>query len=388
MIYVHGTFAGNDVPEIIRGRRSYQLMYRGYSYTRLRQTENYVVWECTNRKCRVVLKTTVEITVTEFREHKFHAPDQQVCEAKRVKAALVDSILHNPNQPTVSVCREALLQTERNVAAYLQVTRNLARNLRYHRAKLRPSLPRTAEELAIPNYLSVTKSGERFLLKRYADENDCIYIFASDYSLQCMCLADTLCCDGTFDCVPSIFTQLFTVNYFYAEKLLPAIYVLSRRRTAQTYELVLAELKEYLSGNGNNLKASKIICDYENSLLATLQAAFPRTKIQGCYFHFCQCVYRKVQKLGLSQLYLKSVNFKMLVRVLMALAFLPSGEITDSFDSLERCFANWNGNVDKLFHYIRKRWIGCADIWNVHGERIRTNNDIEAWHAYISRYVR
>ncbi|KRX53244.1 hypothetical protein T09_2547 [Trichinella sp. T9] len=37
-----------------------------------------------------------------------------------------------------------------------------------------------------------------------------------------------------------------------------------------------------------------IICDFETALIPAIRGYFPNTRVQGCYFHFCQAVHRKL----------------------------------------------------------------------------------------------
>ena len=39
--------------------------------------------------------------------------------------------------------------------------------------------------------------------------------------------------------------------------------------------------------------------DFELLLVQSLELQFPSACIHGCYFHFTQCLWRKVQSLGL-----------------------------------------------------------------------------------------
>ncbi|KRX82926.1 hypothetical protein T06_6259 [Trichinella sp. T6] len=47
------------------------------------------------------------------------------------------------------------------------------------------------------------------------------------------------------------------------------------------------------------LQPQTVICDFETALIPALQGTFPGVNIQGCYFHFCQAVLRKVTNLGM-----------------------------------------------------------------------------------------
>ncbi len=188
--------------------------------------------------------------------------------------------------------------------------------------------------------------------------------------------------------MPNLFTQLFTISYFYNEKLLPAVFVLSKHRSVRTYEAALSALAVHSRLLQCEFKPKTIVCDFESSLHSALKSQLPDSRIQGCYFHFCQCLYRKLASLGLSSSFAKNDNFRVLVRVIMALAFLPSCEVEHSFTCLVAHFAKFDPNVDKLFKYMRKHWLHDVDTWNVYNARIRTNNDIEGWHSSVSKRIR
>lgn len=146
--------------------------------------ENYSsVWECVVRSCRSLLTTTLDSkAVVRCNPHN-HPDNEALCSAKKLRAALKDSIIHNPNQQTTTLCRTELLQVDSAVAEHLVTKENIARNLMYHRSKQRPALPRTTADLRIPEYLGKTTSGERFILKCGVTEDDTIVIYASDFSV-------------------------------------------------------------------------------------------------------------------------------------------------------------------------------------------------------------
>ena len=75
------------------------------------------------------------------------------------------------------------------------------------------------------------------------------------------------------------------------------------------YNKVFIVIKEYANGKFVNIEPKRIICDFEKSLLNSLSISFPTTKITGCYFHYCQAIYRKIQKFGLGNVYNNNKNF-------------------------------------------------------------------------------
>ena len=47
----------------------------------------------------------------------------------------------------------------------------------------------------------------------------------------------------------------------------------------------------------------EVMTDDELALVQSLSLAFPGAALRGCHFHFTQCLWRKVQKLGLAEDY-------------------------------------------------------------------------------------
>ena len=89
------------------------------------------------------------------------------------------------------------------------------------KSKNRPPLPDTAEALFLNEHYSKTKEMQQFLFANEIFLRTQTFIFASDFFLSLLFKAAVICCDGTFKTVPSIFVQLYTIN-FYQGKLMPA----------------------------------------------------------------------------------------------------------------------------------------------------------------------
>ena len=50
---------------------------------------------------------------------------------------------------------------------------------------------------------------------------------------------------------------------------------------------------------------------------------FPGAHLHGCFFHFAQCLWRKVQGLSLSNYYKDDVNIRASIQKTAALSFVP-----------------------------------------------------------------
>ncbi|CAN7943820.1 unnamed protein product, partial [Ixodes hexagonus] len=133
--------------------------------------------------------------------------------------------------------------------------------------------------------------------------------------------------------------------------------------------------------------------DFESAAIIASSNIFPQARVQGCFFHLCQAVYRKVCKLGFQTHYGSDEDFAVLVRMLPALAFLAPAEVPEAFEDLVALFPPEAMPLALYFEdtYLgRRRRNGLlsaifpTSVWSVHRSVTeglpRTNNSAEAWH--------
>ena len=108
-----------------------------------------------------------------------------------------------------------------------------------------PRLP--ISSLRVPNVNTCQRS---FLLADVVLEGNRMLLFVSDFFLSLLCEGLLVFADGTFQTMPCIFTQLFTVNFKYHSKLLPVVYALVRRKTQSVYERILQEIQTAAANRG------------------------------------------------------------------------------------------------------------------------------------------
>lgn len=101
-----------------------------------------------------------------------------------------------------------------------------------------------------------------------------------------------------------------------------------------------------------------------------------------------QANYRKIQELGLTCRYAGSSNFRLVVRILMALAFLPINEVNRAFEILDQIIRENIADLGKFLDYFQTQWMFLINQWNVHSHHLRTNNDLEAWHFAMLRSLK
>ena len=75
----------------------------------------------------------------------------------------------------------------------------------------------------------------------------------------------------------------------------------------------------------------------------------------GCLFHFGQSVWRQIQAKGLAKKYQGEENFRLSVKKLLALAFVPINDIFTGFDLVA---AEFDDDSEEFIDYFEKTWIG------------------------------
>ncbi len=110
------------------------------------------------------------------------------------------------------------------------------------RRSTQPTLPKTREELNIPENLAQTISGKNFLLFHLRSEG--IICFGTEDNLKLLCGSEEMYLDGTFNVSPALFLQLFTIHAFIQGKQFPLIYALLPNKAAATYVRLFRALKD------------------------------------------------------------------------------------------------------------------------------------------------
>ena len=225
---------------------------------------------------------------------------------------------------TVSVnqiYREAIEEINSNpelaeVASVLPTLPSLKSSLyRKRRERLLP-LPTTRDEVQFTGERVKCTNGNQFLLKSAND----IHIFATDDNLNLLSTAEDLYMDGTFQIAPRLFYQIFTIHAFKHGQQFPLVYCLLPGKSRDTYNRCISILKE-AQDRGLQLHPYKIVVDFELGLMQAVELQFPMANIQGCFYHYSQCVWSKIQNLGLQATYREDASFKSFVRKMTGLSF-------------------------------------------------------------------
>ncbi|CAF0948561.1 unnamed protein product [Adineta ricciae] len=98
--------------------------------------------------------------------------------------------------------------------------------------------------------------------------------------------------DGTFLATPSMSDQICLVCM-----------VFHQIEKKSTYQQLFKELKSIAALKNKLFQPERVVSDFEIGLILAVAAEFPQAIHQGCYFHYNQCINRRIQSLGLSTTY-------------------------------------------------------------------------------------
>ena len=202
--------------------------------------------------------------------------------------------------------------------------------------------------------------------------------------------------DGTFKVAPSLFYQLYTIHVLDSSKIIPCVYAFLPNKQKVTYLHLFQELVNI----NPRCDPKSFLIDFEEAARQAIEETFPNITVKGCFFHFSQSIYRRVQAAGLQSKYQNEDEFSIKIRMIPALAFLPINNVVEAFETLEEVMPAEAQPILDYFEYtsigrLRRRnrrapWFPIS-MWNMH-ERVildlpRTNNSIEGWHNHIQANV-
>ena len=222
------------------------------------------------------------------------------------------------------------------------------------------------------------------------DTRPTFMILGTNYFFYSLCTSDTGYGDGTFQkCAPP-FKQLFTMHFI----SFPALYIFLNGKSASLYEHALQWIIDYAASarpTPLQIKWTNFMSDFESGFVPAFKAVFLWVYLHGCFFHWCQAIYRKVVEIGLNRLYMdETSNFRNFVRMLMSLAYLPANEVEAGLLDIWNN-ANLNitdpieqGLFNRFIQYFLNEWMTKIEEWNINQLLYGTNNFVEGWHTHIN----
>ncbi|KAG0441625.1 hypothetical protein DMUE_0906 [Dictyocoela muelleri] len=146
-----------------------------------------------------------------------------------------------------------------------------------------------------------------------------VLIFTTETHLLHLKSSQSWNCDGTFWSYPRDYCQIYVILAKVRTINIPLVYFIMKTRSKSAYEKIFNFLKNKI----NDFNQKFITIDFEMAAYLTLKNTFPKSKIVGCFFHFTQLLFRRVQRLELVKLYKENIRIREVFRMIIALAFVP-----------------------------------------------------------------
>ena len=100
---------------------------------------------------------------------------------------------------------------------------------------------------------------------------------------------------------------MITIHGFYENRVWPLVHVLLNSKTTESYNLLFRNLLDGMRNRNLYLRPVSVSVDFELGMMVALKNNFSYIVIFGCYFHFTQAVYRKVQEFGLAKAFTSNI---------------------------------------------------------------------------------
>lgn len=317
-----------------------------------------------------------------------HVPDEFEARRGLFLKRMHANITQDPTVPVRRVYDDVIVVDSDDSDNMVPQFDNVRSRLKRFRSNLLPPIPSAITDVDIRNEWSKTWNGKKFLSMQ--DNVLGVAIFMTKKMSQKLADCTCLYIDGTFKTAPHPYKQMVTIHGLYNGFVIPLTFCLLTGKTTAQYQQLLQHVKLAVQRNtGRNLDPDRIVIDFEASLKIAAETEFPNSVISGCYFHFCSSLWRKIQKLGLCDAYNHDSSFKLSVRMIMAIAFIPSAVVRYNFDlfsqshrtiSLVRRYPAFQTWIDYVLStYIVNNAAFQTPMWNVHSRNVdtRSNNHLE-----------
>lgn len=383
-----------------KGRR--ELIHKGFRYQLERSTLLKDIYKCVNyykTKCYGRAHVSGEEVLVTI-DHN-HAPDAQSVSVRETLTDLKARAVTSQETPSLVVANVIANRTQ-VAKAGLPKEKHLKKTVRRTPKKhnILPTTPSSLKDLIIPESFQKLNDGRKFLFFDSGQETERILIFSTERNLDLLERATVWHIDGTFSAAPLLFSQLFTIHSVNGNCTFPAIFVLLPDKTQVTYQRMITAVKSFRS----NLAPPKITSDFEKAVLNVFREAFSSSVQSGCFFHFRQSIWRKVQQLGLTERYSTDETFAHSIKMLSALSFLPLSDVLLGYDYLLEQEVFKESTLDPLLTYFESTWIGVLQrggqrrdplfeisLWNqndnVKNGISKTNNIVESFHNTFNQLL-
>ena len=303
--------------EILRTSYNTDLIfYKNYFYTQHHVGKLFISWRCQKRDCPARIRSTPldKMEIIDSTDNHNHVLSENDI-SKKFLSSKIQNIAKNTaytTQQVYSVSTSSEKLSDLPIVNKKHICKNI-RNIR-KRSSIIIDKTRNLDELKVN-----TLRNETFCIyDSGVGANDRIVIFATENNLSHLKNSRIMIADGTFKVCPKEFLQLYVIHGEVCSKIYALVYILLKTKKEGDYLRALNIINEKCQFQLPNY----VVIDFE---FAAFNAFKKLSNSQNffCLFHFGQCIWRKLQKLGLSKDFLQNKDFRLFIKSVTSLAFVP-----------------------------------------------------------------
>lgn len=355
-----------------------------------------------------------------FVEHS-HPRDNHAVEALKLRCLMKTQAKTNRGRPG-QILASGLESASDEVRARIGKTATIKRDIRRKQRGNLPKEPATLRELIIGDEWTTTGGPDPkpFLIHDSGpDAVNRVVMFATEASLRVLSRAQWWFMDGNFSMAPKIFSQLYIIRAPLGTSAITCVYAFLSNKSQSLYEEMLQALLDTCERHDLYPDPEYIVTDFERAVVQAITVVLgPDVQKHGCFYHLTQATWRKIQELGLSNLYKENEDVRTFCGMLDGLAFLPLDKIVDGMLFIRE---NTPPELEALVDYFDSTYVSGSfrrvqpvnpnahhddpprvrfrrlppmfppSLWNVHditmNDQARTNNLSEAWNIGFQQLV-
>ena len=154
-----------------------------------------------------------------------------------------------------------------------------------------------------------------------------------------------------------IFYQIFTVHAFTKGQQFLLAYCLLPDKTPSSYQWTFTLLKAKAEKLHLEFSPNIAVTDFELAIIQAAELSFPAATITGSYYHYCQCLNRKIQQIGLQVAYQENHQLNRFVWKTAALAFVPPRFVRLAWQAV-KFEAPELPRIEELSHIVKRHaWL-------------------------------
>lgn len=379
----------------IKSARGNDLVaHSGFLYGLDKSKNGVEYYKCCNRNCRG--RGLLEEGIFYISNRHHHPAQPEETERRITLNQLKDGVREKPTEPLGKIYNVVATRRKQEVPRGVAIARavppfaEIRTIMRHEQRKHIPPTAPEPENLVVPLQYRMIDEETPFVFQQGS-----MIMMASPEMLDLIGRADVIYMDGTFKVTPRQFTQIYSLHTFVYDTMVCCVYFLLPSKDQPTYINMFQLLQKH-----TGIVATRFQVDFEKATMQAIKHLFQHAQISGCFFHFTQCIWRKVQTLGLSSEYNDGnpMQVMTMVRRLAALPLLPHDDIDLAFESAKQLVDEVDDQhiatrMTLLASYVYNTWIKddalySREIWsryNVEGPR--TNNHLEGYHSGLRKAV-